>query len=360
MYDYIYKSTLEATDFESLKKKLKDLYIDEKKEGKPFITVAAQLALDGQLERVEWLRQLGASVDLIAFAYAQAENHNKVDEYRMTYKANINLIAEGYAIAENHPKVEEYIKIHKSNSSFIARGYALVGNDGKVNWYRMLHQANVNFIVEGYVLAGNHKKVEEYRKKHNADINIIALNYALAGNHEKVEEYRKDHNADINTIAYGYALAGNHKKVEEYYKIHHANLRNIYMGYQAAGNISKLKEYNINTLLESYKTIREKIVDSEGNTKEYLHSSKLAFFQKRFSQKKDAITDLKSALNGDDVDLTIHLSTLRNGKLGQELRKFIKSGKANELVDKKVNTVRDFVKALQNKVNAKQQQNTPV
>jgi hypothetical protein len=47
--------------------------------------------------------------------------------------------------------------------------------------------------------------------------------------------------------------------------------------------------------------------------------------------------------------LSEHLSTLRNGNLGKALRAFVKSGKGNVLVGKDVNTVSDFVQALQEK-----------
>ena len=49
------------------------------------------------------------------------------------------------------------------------------------------------------------------------------------------------------------------------------------------------------------------------------------------------------------VDLSKHLSTLRNGNLGKKLRKFVQSGLGNILVGKEVTTVSGFVQALQEK-----------
>ncbi|MGC1181369.1 hypothetical protein, partial [Legionella sp.] len=145
---------------------------------------------------------------------------------------------------------------------------------------------------------------------------------------EQVEAYRTEHGASVSAIAFGYALAGNHEKQ---------------------------KKYDINCLLDSYLKERTAVVDSSDRTKEYFHGSFFAVFQKSFTQKRDAVTALKSALSGDNVDLSEHLSTLRNGTLGKELRAFVKSGMANALVGKEVNTVSDFVQALQDK-NSNQQQ----
>ena len=48
--------------------------------------------------------------------------------------------------------------------------------------------------------------------------------------------------------------------------------------------------------------------------------------------------------------LSPHLSTLRHGELGKELRTFVKAGKADAIVGgKPVRTVRAFVAALQGK-----------
>ncbi|WED42366.1 hypothetical protein [Legionella cardiaca] len=109
----------------------------------------------------------------------------------------------------------------------------------------------------------------------------------------------------------------------------------------------------LDDLLTSYLKQRAAVVDPEtGKTKDYFHSIFVPF-QKSFQQKSDAVEALKRALTGEKVDLDKHLSTLRNGKLGQDLRAFIKSGQADELVgNKKVRTVREFVGALEAKMLA--------
>ncbi|MGC1182040.1 hypothetical protein [Legionella sp.] len=109
------------------------------------------------------------------------------------------------------------------------------------------------------------------------------------------------------------------------------------------------KKYDINLILDNYLAGRRAVTNSSGATKEYFHGSFFSIFQKSFTQKRDAVANLKLALDGVDVDLSKHLSTLRNGKLGKELRSFIQSGMGDDLVGKEVNTVSDFVQALQDK-----------
>ena len=121
----------------------------------------------------------------------------------------------------------------------------------------------------------------------------------------------------------------------------------IAQGYALAGNHEKAKKYDINYLLNNYLIEREEVVDSSGRRKEYFHGSFFAVFQKSCTQKIAAVDALKLALNGDNVDLSEHISTLRNGNLGKELRAFVKSGMGNVLAGKEVNTVSDFVQALQ-------------
>ncbi|MBA3536373.1 MAG: ankyrin repeat domain-containing protein [Tatlockia sp.] len=107
------------------------------------------------------------------------------------------------------------------------------------------------------------------------------------------------------------------------------------------------------TLLDNYLTNRTEKVDEKGKTKKYLYSYIPEFFQKSFEEKLEAVTVLQKALKGEKVDLASHLSTLRNGNLGKELRAFIKAGKANSLVNCEVDTISEFVAALDAKVNPK-------
>lgn len=117
---------------------------------------------------------------------------------------------------------------------------------------------------------------------------------------------------------------------------------------------NKQRQDGMTELLDSYLKEREAVKDSTGTAPvEYFYGSFFAVFQKSYTQKKDAVNALKSALEGNEVDLSKHLSTLTNGNLGNELRAFIKAGKANELVRKEVTTVSDFVSALQEQIDLK-------
>lgn len=101
-------------------------------------------------------------------------------------------------------------------------------------------------------------------------------------------------------------------------------------------------------LLGSYLRNRQNVTNSKGQVKEYFYP----FFipgQKSFTQKRDAVNDLISALKGENVDITQHLSTYRNGQLGDSLRAFIKSSRADEIVGQSVETVSDFIQKLQSK-----------
>ena len=90
-----------------------------------------------------------------------------------------------------------------------------------------------------------------------------------------MEAYRTEHGADVSDIAQGYALAGNHEK---------------------------RKKYDIHYLLDSYLKERTAVTDSSGRTKEYFHGSFFSVFQKSFTQKKEAVNALKSALEGNNID----------------------------------------------------------
>lgn len=112
----------------------------------------------------------------------------------------------------------------------------------------------------------------------------------------------------------------------------------------------KRPHQELEDILNKYLEKRSAMVDSNNHqTKEYYHNSFFCF-QKSFTQKKNAVNALIDALNGNPVDLEPHLSTLRNGELGRELRSFIKAGNANSIVDHSVSTVRDFVHALQEQI----------
>ncbi|WP_131782354.1 hypothetical protein [Legionella gresilensis] len=103
-------------------------------------------------------------------------------------------------------------------------------------------------------------------------------------------------------------------------------------------------------ILDSYLIDRKKLIQNN-KVKDYKNTY-LPFFQKSYLQKVEAIEALKEALAGNPIDLKKHLSTLGDSNLGKELKKFVKSGQADVLVNKEVQTVTDFINALDAQINS--------
>ena len=82
---------------------------------------------------------------------------------------------------------------------------------------------------------------------------------------------------------------------------------------------NKWNAYHINVLLSTYLDQRKRVINSAGVTKDYFYGSFFSYFQKSFRQKEAAVNALKAAINGEQVDLSEHLSTLRNGHLGNDM-----------------------------------------
>ncbi|MDR3502558.1 MAG: hypothetical protein P4L79_08240 [Legionella sp.] len=213
-------------------------------------------------------------------------------------------------------------------------------------------------VAAHLALEGHHDKVEWLRQL-DANPTDIAYAYALAGNDEQVEIYRTQHNVDVHAIAQGYARGGHHEQVEIYRIQHGANIKVIAYGYEQGGDRESVLKYDLDLVLELFRDKRAAIKEASGATKEYLHGSFFSPFQNSFTQESDAIDALKLALNGEEVDLNKHLPTLRSGGLGEVLREFIKSGVGSSLAGKEVDTVRDFVQALQEKNSNQAQPSNP-
>lgn len=121
--------------------------------------------------------------------------------------------------------------------------------------------------------------------------------------------------------------------------------------------IKENKLYELHKIIDTYHQHRKEQKNEKGKVKEYLHINIFGLFQKSYTQKNAAIKALESVLKGDyfdkegnPIDLIAHLSTLRKGRLGDDLRTFIKEGHADCIIGRPVNTVSDFVKALQESI----------
>jgi hypothetical protein len=346
-YDQIYEEAKKASNFEGLRNKLIKLYgnkekihVDERKIGQPYITAAAQLAFEKEYEKVEWLEQLGAYQGYIARAYAYSRNHKMVKKYGREAQH----IVIGYAMAGADKLVCEYVRNDPDLIQMAAIGYAMAGRciEDILKTLNISDKSMHAAMAYGYAINGDHQ-------------NIDALFYSDASNERKI----------FLNAGLGYAESLNDKKVRDYLKngwltygeINSSAYRDILNA--SSLNRSMARRYDIKYLLKEYSEKRSNIRDSNGDTKEYFYSKFFADFQKSFTQKRDAVDALSSALDGRNVDLMKHKSTLRNGQLGEKLRAFVKSGCANELIDgKEVNTISNFLIALQDKIS-KNTQNHP-
>jgi hypothetical protein len=293
MFTKIYQAALNLQNLDELKNQIGEVHIDALEPPYNYVTPAEKLASEGHVRAVELLRQLGANVHLIARGFARAKNHSKVEEYRKIHQASVDQIAFGYAQADSE-KVEEYIKEYDAAINAIAQGYTRVGNEkkaeeflqqgkvkvdslvlefararnySKVKEYEERYHADKSIIAQGYALAGDDEKVNEYLSEGNVDRTQVVLGYALAGNHVKVEEWLSFYETQlnqyaidfpqkieqfeaqykhlINIIAYAYALTGNHSKVEQYKIANKTDINTILLGYARAGNYSKVEEYRL-------------------------------------------------------------------------------------------------------------------
>ena len=245
--------------------------------------------------------------------------------------------------------------------------FAIKNDKTRIEWLRTAAQSNCNLrdpnyrnphtieeeLARGYAIAGNYDEVEACLRN-GAKINYICR-LLVKLNDPKGIQICQAHKADPDLMARCHARAGHHLEVEQYY-IKNGEPLSIAHSYHYAKDYKNELIY----LLRDYIDTRKNVKDPSGQqTKQYCRP----FFvpgQKSFSQKENAVEALQQALKENQyVDLKQHLSTLRNGKLGETLRDFIKDGKANELVGKKVHTVTEFVKEFQKQLDKRPQSENP-
>lgn len=416
-FEDIYLCAKSSHSQQELEKKLKLLYggLNSLRIEPPLdISAAGQLAYEGDDERVQWLVELGASKAYAAAGYARAGKHKKVHEYaKDLYESPTDndkiktkdLIAQAYVSAgfdiKNIPDPNVADNLKNLDPAALAIGYAAAGNDNKVQecYDALIVKYQNTRNTQAYNASTNTKySLEEATNIANP---IIAYAYALAGNIKKAEKFfptpekpitNNNLTDDAKNIASAYARAGNHRKVKELFDAYNLNMNEIYDIYNNVGNelrynalydfvinntikdreafgnaiispLTKIQlhlrkandhKQELSNLIYKYLEDREQKADANDKTRQYLHGSFFPF-QKSFLDKKLAVNALQRSLDGEHIDLLEHLSTLRNGKLGKELRTFIKSGKANDLVDgQKVHTVTEFITALHKKCNPSQ------
>jgi hypothetical protein len=254
--------------------------------------------------------------------------------------------------------------------------------------YRTKHNADPIAIALAYALYEDRTKAEKYFQDNNIEKHWLALADSLLGRPINLEEY-KDNPKALAFIGFGSGLMrstplgdksflieefenqeaknafvqgdilagfstelGAEQRLESYF-FHGASYKAAANAFLVEEDHENLKKYDMKTIALDYLKMRtEEREFPDGPTKQYHHFNIFGFFQKSYQQKSLAVLNLIDALDGKPgVDLKSHLSTLQDGRLGKQLREFIKAGKADELVGKKVTTVKDFVTALQEQVS---------
>ncbi len=111
---------------------------------------------------------------------------------------------------------------------------------------------------------------------------------------------------------------------------------------------------NLIEAITTYKQQREKV------TAEYYHQWLPHFFQKSRTNKLastemllEALTAIKEGKSASNIDLQKYQDVIRNGELGRTLRTPIKEGKLDALFGKKITTVSEFIKELEDSVKEK-------
>lgn len=325
IFNEIYTIAQQATSFNELKTGLENREVDVLSKNFPYVSVAGQFAIEGEHEKVEWLRELEADPGRIIKGYAYAGNDERVQFYRTHYTDADNWIVWGYALAGNAQRVETHSREHKVQYFYIGIGYAAGGH----------HKLVKDCYKQGRIFAGN-----------------IGQAYAEEGYHKEVEYYR-ERGASPHSIAEGYARGGYHEKVEFYRTYYGASLGQIYNGYQIAHNYEKIGEYQLRILLDKHINPHEYQINALCETKVVLQKGFFSHNQKSCNQENKAVNALLLALNGERVDLIPHLPALQNGDLGEKLQGYVTHNRANALVGKDVQNVSEFICALQDKIDEK-------
>lgn len=120
---------------------------------------------------------------------------------------------------------------------------------------------------------------------------------------------------------------------------------------QQAGSPKATALAQLTEALYAYIMQRAKVKDSDGLTRQYLHSAFFKFAQNSFDQEREAIDVLLSALALDEeqcVDLGSHRAILRSGGLGKTLQSFVASGQAQMIVGQDVKSLDDFLRVIMN------------
>ncbi|WED44366.1 hypothetical protein [Legionella cardiaca] len=221
---------------------------------------------------------------------------------------------------------------------FHANGYINNSLMSLLREMQRVQQDNLGIACESYKKLdplGQCNKKLELLEKFKKDNPALADNYSL----ELIQKMLQTHKNNLQIVC----------KSDFFSKTDFLEANEVQ---KSSNNLnSVISSVSLEGILKDYlikRTQETENIDGHCVTKQYRHKL-FTFMQHSYSDKEEAVSALVEALKGNGQgNLSEHLSTLRNGNLGKELRSFIKMGHADALFEngQKPRTVRDFITAL--------------
>ena len=184
--------------------------IDIRKRGTRFLTAAAELARDNEINSVHVLLSYGANKTYAAYGAALGGNKVLAESLR-AQGASINLTATGAAQGGHREYAESLREQGATDIDRIAAGAAIGGYCEYAEFLRT-QGASMDWIAGGAAQGGHCEYVESLREQ-GADIDWIANGAAFGGQREYVE-FLQAQGAGISAIAHGF-ISGEHVSCEK-------------------------------------------------------------------------------------------------------------------------------------------------
>jgi hypothetical protein len=218
-FDTIYKLAL-AKDEAGLKR-LSPKCLDESKAGDPYMSAAAQLAMEGKFEAVDLLIRLGARINYIAYGAAKGGYGDYTEGLRLR-GAQVNYIARGAAMGGHREHAEELRTTYRANVDIIAFAAAAGGYHDYAEELQIMHGATAQTIACGAAYGGYRDYAEKIRiNDTTARVSMatsIAISAAEGGHRGYAESLRINLQANADLIAQA-AAKGGHREYAEWLRI---------------------------------------------------------------------------------------------------------------------------------------------
>ncbi len=202
-----YASILEAArkqDKPALQRALNEVSINIRRLGNPYCTPAGELAAEGSLEAVSFLKDHGAGMQSIARGAAMGGHRGYADELRAE-GAHINAIAQGAAMGGHRGYAEE-LRAEGANINAIAHSAAMSGHREYAEELRAAG-ANIDIIAQAAAMGGHLDYADKLRSEEGANIDFIVLGSAQGGYDDYTKKLHVE-GANIDSIAIGIAASG--------------------------------------------------------------------------------------------------------------------------------------------------------